>query len=558
MGWLEPKLPDPELDLPADAPFADRLRAACQSWAVDGYGSPLSVYVLYAGKIAAWLAGWLVFCTWPGDLALADLGSWWASQLAFTKFILWIMLFEGLGLGCGSGPLTARYLPPVGGALWFLTPGTTKLPLVDLPLIGGHRRTVLDVLLTLATYGTLLGALLTEPTTGHLVTLAVLVPLLGLLDRTLFLVFRSEHYLSVVFCLLSADWIAGSKVVWLAIWWWAATSKLNHHFPSVMGVMTSNAPWTRFFPALRRSMYVDWPTDLRPSTRAAAFAHFGTATEYVVPLMLVLGDGGPLTALGLFLITGFHLFILSNVPMGVPLEWNLVMIYGAFVLFGVHADVSLFALSSPLLVAWLVGFHLVLPIVGSMVPERVSFLLAMRYYAGNWAYNVWLFQPGAVDKLVAGVRTWSASPRDQLGHFYADRTVDALLAKVPAFRAMHLQGRALRDLLPRAVSDLDDREWLDGEVVAGLVIGWNFGEGHLSHLDLLQAVQAQCGFEPGEVRCVFVESQPIHRQQVAWRVADAAEGVLDSGTLDVARLREGQPWQIADGPPPVRQRAPVR
>ena len=30
------------------------------------------------------------------------------------------MLFEVLGLGCGSGPLTGRYLPPVGGFLSFI------------------------------------------------------------------------------------------------------------------------------------------------------------------------------------------------------------------------------------------------------------------------------------------------------------------------------------------------------------------------------------------------------------------------------------------------------
>ena len=237
------------------------------------------------------------------------------------------------------------------------------------PLLGGHRRTVIDVALYASTIGVLGHALVSDAVSmEHLVALVVLVPVMGLLDKTLFLVFRSEHYLSLVVCTLAgADWIAGSKLVWMAIWWGAATSKINHHFPAVMCVMTSNAPITQFTPWLRRAIYRDFPDDLRPSPLAHVFAHFGTAVEYLVPLgLLAFGDGGPITASLLFIITGFHLFIFLNVPMGVPLEWNFVMIYGAFVLFGVHADVSVLSMTTPWLVAYLVVAHLVVPIFGSL------------------------------------------------------------------------------------------------------------------------------------------------------------------------------------------------
>ena len=40
-----------------------------------------------------------------------------------------------------------------------------------------------------------------------------------------------------------------------------------------------------------------------------------------------------------------------------------------------------------------------LPLVGNLVPSRVSFLVAMRYYAGNWAWNAWLFEDSAYEKL---------------------------------------------------------------------------------------------------------------------------------------------------------------
>jgi hypothetical protein len=520
----------------------------CQAWASQGYGTPLAVYLLYVAKIVAYVAAWALLCTTSPGHELARIGAWWADDVAFQKAILWTMLFEGLGFGCGSGPLTGRYVPPLGGSLYFLRPGTTKLPLVPIPGLGGHRRTVLDVALYAGIVALLVRALLAPAITlEHVVPILVLVPVAAILDKTLFLVFRSEHYLSVLVCLLfPADWLAGAKVVWMAIWWWAATSKVNRHFPAVMAVMVSNSPVAPA--AFKRAMYRDPPNDLRPSAFASTLAHFGTALEYAFPLVLVLSSGGPVTVATLVVATVFHLFILSEVPMGVPLEWNVIMIYGAWVLFGVHADVPAWQLHSPALIAWLLGFHLALPAYGSAFPERVSFLLAMRYYAGNWACSVWLFAPGATEKLDQKLTKWSRRVQEQLAVLYDPDTIDALMSKVMAFRAMHLHGRALQDLVPKAVDDIDRYEWLDGEIVAGLVGGWNFGEGHLHDERLLAAIQAQCGFERGEVRVVMIESQAWFRKTQSWRIADAKDGVIARGEVVVAELAERQPWPAAVEP----------
>ena len=131
---------------------------------------------------------------------------------------------------------------------------------------------------------------------------------------------------------------------------------------------------------------------------------------------------------------------------------------------------------------------------------------------------------------------------DQLARFYDEPTRIALLGKVIAFRVMHLHGRALSTLVPKAVDEIEAYEWVDGELVAGLVLGWNFGDGHLHHEQLLRAVQAQCAFEAGELRCVFVESQPLFGRALAWRIVDAASGRLEAGTIDVASLRDRPPW----------------
>ena len=77
----------------------------------------------------------------------------------------------------------------------------------------------------------------------------------------------------------------------------------------------------------------------------------------------------------------------------------------------------------------------------------------------------------------------------QLTRFYSDQTIDSLLQMVIGFRMMHLHGRVLHDLIPKAVDNIEDYVWRDGELVCGVVLGWNFGDGHLHREPMLEAVQ---------------------------------------------------------------------
>jgi hypothetical protein len=528
----------------AKQPIEERGRMVCQSWALQGYGTPLGVYAVYAVKIAFYAGMWIFFCGFtPGLGDVSTIGAWWLSPVAFQKAILWSMLFEGLGLGCGSGPLTGRYVPPLGGFLYFLRPGTTKLPVFPgLPLLGGSRRTWLDVALYLALIVVIVRALV-APAIGSdlLLAIAILVPLIGVADRTIFLALRAEHYWTTTLCFLFAgNWIAGAKAVQLALWFWAGFSKLNHHFPAVVCVMTSNSPLMRFA-WLRRRMYQRYPDDLRPSRLAVVMGHMGTALELAVPIVLLLAPGGWPLALGFVLMLMLHGYITSNVPMGVPIEWNVMVVYGAFALFWAHPDVTLLDLGSTPLAIFLGVVLVGVPLAGNLWPRWCSFLLAMRYYAGNWAYGVWLFRGESYRKLD---RLTKSAPwiYDQLDLMYDRATSVGLVGKVMAFRLMHLHGRALPVLIPKAVNRLEDYEYLDGELVAGLVLGWNFGDGHLHREPLLRAVQEQCGFEEGELRCIFVESQPLFRSTLEYRIFDAKTGLLERGELDVPALRRRQPW----------------
>lgn len=544
----KPILPPYDIDEWRKKPFPQRMKMVCQSWALQGYGTPWPIYLLYILKIFFYVWVWSLFCSsTPGLGALGDFGSWYFEPIAFQKAVLWSMAFEGLGLGCGSGPLTGRYRPPVGGALYFCRPGTTKVPLLPgAPVLGGSTRTWLDVGLYVAHMFFLFRALLApELSLGYFLPTLVLLPLLGITDKTIFLASRAEHYYTALVCFsFAGDWLAGSKLVWVAIWMWAATSKLNHHFPSVIAVMQSNSPLTRIG-SLRKIFYRSYPDDLRPSTLAKLMAHTGTVVEYAFPIALLLGHGGTVTTAALAVMLVFHIFITSSIPMGVPIEWNVIMVYGGFVLFGHYAAVDAFSIESPWLIAFLLFALVGVPLFGNFVPSRASFLCSMRYYAGNWAYSVWLFKDDCSKKLDTHLIKAAPRVQDQLRKFYDEDTITATISKVMAFRAMHLHGRCLQILLPKAVDDIDAYEYLDGELVAGVVIGWNFGEGHLHNLQLLRSIQEQCRFEEGELRCIFVESQPMGGAGHAWTIADAAAGVLETGIVEVKDLLALQPWPPA-------------
>jgi hypothetical protein len=93
----------------------------------------------------------------------------------------------------------------------------------------------------------------------------------------------------------------------------------------------------------------------------------------------------------------------------------------------------------------------------------------------------------------------SPSVQDQLRKLYKETMVQFLGSKILTFRSMHLHGRALNDLVPLAVDDVEEYD-------------------------------------------VFIESQPLGRDTMHWRIADAATGQLDEGHVRVSGLRAVQPW----------------
>lgn len=82
----------------------------------------------------------------------------------------------------------------------------------------------------------------------------------------------------------------------------------------------------------------------------------------------------------------------------------------------------------------------------------------------------------------------------------------------------------------------------EGELVAGALLGWNVGEGHLHNEQLLAAVQRRCHFGEGDVRVIILEGQPIHTQRQWYRIVDAKTGLIEEGYVNVEDMLTRQPW----------------
>lgn len=577
MGFIKGDLPTDDTEGFLHQPLRERLKTMTLHWVEYGFGSPRMITVIYLVKVTLlWgLIGAVIITATSGVGWFWQVGQWWNQPIVYQKAIIWTMLLEALGLAGSWGPLAGKFKPMTGGFQFWVRPGTIRLrPWKWVPGTAGDRRTVLDVVLYLGFIAALTTALVlpgveTASLTAALpdnisglvpiapvIVALVLLALAGLRDKTIAIASRIEQYAPalVFFAVLPfTDMIIALKLLIVAVWVGAGVSKFGKHFVNVIPVMLSNTP---FWPPkwFKRSMYRDFPRDIRPSRLANFTAHvMGTTVEIIAPLVLLFSGNQWVTLGAALLMLGFCLFIISTFPLAVPLEWNLLFMFATVFLFlgfpagqgyGVFDFAPMWGLG--LVAAGLVFF----PVLGNLRPDLVSFLPSMRQYAGNWASALWAFAPGAEQKLDRVYRP-TTNQVVQLQQFgYDAATSEIMVQKAIAFRSMHSQGRGLFSLLYRTLPDIDTRTVREAEWVCNSLIGFNFGDGHLHNAALVEAVQKQCHFAPGELVVVWVESQPIHKKTQAYQIIDAALGVVERGTWKVADAVAEQPW-LPNGPIPV-------
>ena len=104
MGFVTPTLPDIDLEEWKRKPHLERLKPLAQDWAVNGFGTPTAIYLIYVLKLVVFsIGGFLIISlTTPGIGGLGDIGDWWTQPIVFQKIVVWLVLWEVLGLGCGS------------------------------------------------------------------------------------------------------------------------------------------------------------------------------------------------------------------------------------------------------------------------------------------------------------------------------------------------------------------------------------------------------------------------------------------------------------------------
>eukprot|EP00040_Diaphanoeca_grandis_P042869 m.266250 g.266250 ORF g.266250 m.266250 type:complete len:602 (-) comp66128_c0_seq1:218-2023(-) len=562
----------------------EKMRIGASSWCDVGFGAPAAIYGFYVLKHWFWLSMWGYFASFSAARVVSeDPVSWMdliLSHDAMMRLVLWNLMFESLGFGCASGALTGRFTLPSAAMFHWFWVGSMKLPFrldgIDgkhsfLPGIG-TTRTVLDVGLYTTFLMSVLNAL-TSPTIGvsECAPIVLLLMLLGFLDYTIWLAARSEVYMYIVVCYLFIDssvplddelnhhvW-TGAKCCQLAIWMWASVSKWGEWFPFVVQIMVCNSmvfPFT--LKGVHNAMFRNAANgDFRVSTLCWTFAHFGTVSEFLFPVLLLMSDaafdGNVYGTIGIVIAYGFHIFIFLQIAMGAPQEWNIFTIFNATFLFARDGGVSradLIALPLNLKIFLLIALVGV-PLVGNLFPRYVSFLPAMRYYAGNWPISGWVIKRSAVHKL-NNIKSACGSFHDQAWMIYGPPGVrQSAEAKILAWLSLHLHGRLFPTLLPKAMGpngklgEADsDYEFFPGELVAGQALGYNFGDGFLHGPFFLNAVQERCNFEKGECIQIFINSCSIVGTKYPWWIKDATDafGSIAKGEGDVHVLKNTQPY----------------
>ena len=466
MGYRTAELPPVELDEFGKMPFFERMKMLQLHWVQYGFGTPKQTINFYVWKIFFYALFGLIICgAFTKGLEFDNIAGWWDEPILYQKLMVWTILLEILGLAATCGPLAFHFDPPIGGVLYWWQNDTIRVPPYPnhVPFTKGNRRTPWDtglyklIVFWLVMMLFLSGEQVDGLPTGSagvmpqwaLVTYCCLIILMGLRDKIVFLSARSEQYVPTMlyFGLFTnfVDMVVAAKICIVVIWMGAGFSKLQHGFSSTVAIMVQNTPWM-VSQKFRKATVKDYPNDIRPSRVTHLLAHIGgTTCELVMPLVLLFSPWPWLTWIAVISIWMLHTFIISTIPIAVPLEWNVFFMFcrrvpvrqlptgrglrgqrHESVAAGDRRDAS----------------HSFPIVLGALRPQYVSFLVGMKQYAGNWASGSFSFRDKAMeDRINERIVKAADNQIDQLEPLFGKEISEIFVQKAVAFRMMHPMGR---------------------------------------------------------------------------------------------------------------------
>src|SRR5258708_5586109 len=231
MGFLKQDAPVVDYEEWSKGTRAEKIVPMARHWAEVGFGTPVALHLFYVVKILLYiLVAWLIVLSTKGIDGFTNVRSWYAEPIVFEKVVLYTMLFEVIGLGCGFGPLNNRFFPPMGSILYWMRFGTIRLPPWPQRFgwTEGTTRKPVDVALYALLLIMLVTALFTDGSgpipelgttvgvlpTWEIVVILLLLGVLGLRDKVIFLAARGEVYatLTVTFLFGGVDMIVAAKL----------------------------------------------------------------------------------------------------------------------------------------------------------------------------------------------------------------------------------------------------------------------------------------------------------------------------------------------------------
>jgi Transmembrane protein of unknown function (DUF3556) len=561
MGYRTAELPPVDLDEFGKMPFFERMKMLQLHWVEQGFGTPKQTITFYVWKIFYYALFGLIVCgAFTKGLEFNNIAGWWDQPILYQKLMVWTILLEIMGLAATCGPLAFHFDPPIGGILYWWQNDTMRVPPYPnhVPFTKGNRRTPWDTgLYKLIVFWLVMMLFLSgDPVAGMpegsagimpqwaLVTYCCLIILMGLRDKIVFLSARSEQYVPTMLCFglfgNFVDMVIAAKIFIVVIWMGAGFSKLQHGFSSTVAIMVQNTPWMTS-DKIRKLTVKDYPNDIRPSRLTHLLAHLGgTTCELVMPLVLLFSPWPWATWIAIVSIWMLHSFIISTIPIAVPLEWNVFFMFCVAFLFGNFRAGSGYGVGDmkPALLVVVVCVALFPIVLGALRPQYVSFLASFSFRDKSME-----------DRINEKVVKAADNQIDQLEPLFGLEISEIFIQKAVAFRMMHPMGRMHFSALMRHVPSLDNRIQREGEFVSNVLTGWNFGDGHCLDERLIEGLQERCQYEPGDLVIAFTESQPAFSKKVQYRVIDAALGTVEKGWYHNDDAYNEQPW-LPNGPIP--------